>query len=356
MIIGVPKELKPDEYRVAVTPAGVRELVSRGHSVIIETEAGVPSSLPDDAFTDVGADIVPKARDVFDGAELIVKVKEPQESEVGMLGPNHTLFTFLHLAAYPKLISALTDSGATAIAYETVQLPSGSLPLLAPMSEIAGRLAAQSGAHYLERPRGGRGILIGGVSGVAPARVTVLGAGMAGTNAAKIAAGMGAEVIILDLDVERLRHLDELHWGRLVTVRSSVYAVEEFVSSSDMVIGAVLIPGGRAPRHRERRPRPLHATRERDRRHLDRPGRLHRDVPRDHPRRPRVPDARRHPLCGWQHPGCGSQHGHLRPHQRHASLPGRAHRRDRPGAGVLPRAAPGYQRRLRQADEPDRRP
>jgi alanine dehydrogenase len=247
VIIGVPKELKPDEYRVAVTPAGVRELVSRGHSVIIETEAGVPSSIPDDAFTDVGADIVPKARDVFDGAELIVKVKEPQESEVGMLGPDHTLFTFLHLAAYPKLISALTDSGATAIAYETVQLPSGSLPLLAPMSEIAGRLAAQSGAHYLERPRGGRGILIGGVSGVAPARVTVLGAGMAGTNAAKIAAGMGAEVVILDLDVERLRHLDELHWGRVVTVRSSVYAVEEFVSSSDMVIGAVLIPGGRAP-------------------------------------------------------------------------------------------------------------
>jgi alanine dehydrogenase len=164
-----------------------------------------------------------------------------------MLGPGQTLFTFLHLAAYPAQATALVDSGATAIAYETVELPSGSLPLLAPMSEIAGRLAAQAGAHHLERPRGGRGVLIGGVSGVAPARVTVLGAGSAGTNAATIAAGMGADVIILDLNIDRLRHLDELHWGRIKTVRSSVYSIDEFVPQSDLVIGAVLVAGARAP-------------------------------------------------------------------------------------------------------------
>ncbi len=247
MIIGVPTEIKADEYRVAITPVGVREMVSRGHRVLLQQDAGVGSFLADEEFVAAGAEIVPTAADVFASAELVVKVKEPQAGEVAMLSPGQLLFTFLHLAAYPEQARGLVASGATAVAYETVEIAGGGLPLLAPMSEIAGRMAAQAGAHHLERPRGGRGVLIGGVSGVAPARVTVLGAGSAGTNAAMIAAGMGGDVVILDLNVARLRHLDELHWGRIVTVRSSVFSVEEFVSEADLVIGAVLIPGAKAP-------------------------------------------------------------------------------------------------------------
>ncbi len=247
MRIGVPAEVKTEEYRVAVTPVGVRELASRGHDVVIEAGAGVGSSISDEEFISVGAQMVPTAADVFSEAELILKVKEPQLSEIAMLREHQTLFTFLHLAAYPEAANGLLASGATAIAYETVQLPSGSLPLLAPMSEIAGRMAAQAGAHHLERPQGGRGVLIGGVAGVPPARVTVLGAGSAGTHAAMIASGMGANVTILDINVDRLRHLDELHWGRITTVRSSVYSIDEFVPRSDLVIGAVLVAGARAP-------------------------------------------------------------------------------------------------------------
>jgi alanine dehydrogenase len=247
VLVGVPAEIKPEEYRVALTPVGVRELTSRGHEVVIESGAGRGSSIGDDDYQAVGGTIVASAADVFEAAELIVKVKEPQLEEVAMLGSHHTLFTFLHLAAYPRQAEQLLASGATAIAYETVQLPSGSLPLLAPMSEIAGRMAAQAGAHYLERPPGGRGVLIGGVSGVPPARVTVIGAGSAGTHAAMIAAGMGADVTILDINVDRLRHLDELHRGRIVTVRSSVYSIDEFVPRADLVIGAVLVAGARAP-------------------------------------------------------------------------------------------------------------
>jgi alanine dehydrogenase len=184
---------------------------------------------------------------VFEGADMIVKVKEPQPSEIAMLQPRHVLFTYLHLAAYPEEAKGLIESGCTAIAYETVQLPSGSLPLLAPMSEIAGRMAVQAGAHHLERPKGGRGVLLGGVPGVPPANVTVLGAGMAGRNSAMIAAGMGAQVAVLDINVAPLRHLDELNWGRVTTVTSSVLAIEDHVAASDLVIGAVLIPGARAP-------------------------------------------------------------------------------------------------------------
>jgi alanine dehydrogenase len=247
LIIGVPTEIKPEEYRVAITQVGVRELVAKGHRVVIQRDAGEGSSISDEDFKAVGAEILPTADDIFETADLIVKVKEPQTSEIEKLGPNQLLFTFLHLAAYPEQAAGLVESGATAIAYETVQLRSGSLPLLAPMSEIAGRMAAQAGAHHLERPRGGRGVLIGGVAGVAPAQVTVLGAGMAGTNAAMIAAGMGGNVTILDINVDRLRHLEELHWGRIVTVRSSIYAVDQFVAESDLVIGAVLVAGARAP-------------------------------------------------------------------------------------------------------------
>ncbi len=247
MIVGVPQEIKTEEYRVALTPVGVRELTARGHRVVVQKEAGGPSSITDADFVAAGAEVLPNASAIFETAEMIVKVKEPQPVEVEMLRPGQLLFTFLHLAAYPEQAAGLVRSGATAVAYETVQLPSGALPLLAPMSEIAGRMAAQAGAHHLERPRGGRGVLIGGVSGVAPAQVVVIGAGSAGTNAARIAAGMGADVVILDLNVDRLRHLDELHWGRIVTVRSSIYSIEEFVPKADLVIGAVLVPGARAP-------------------------------------------------------------------------------------------------------------
>jgi alanine dehydrogenase len=247
VIVGVPREIKTEEYRVALTPVGVRELVVHGHQVLVEQDAGAGSSITDDAYRAVGAEIVPTATDVFDAAEMIVKVKEPQPSEIDMLGPQHLLFTYLHLAAYPEEAKGLIESGATAIAYETVQLPNGALPLLAPMSEIAGRMGVQAGAHYLERPRGGRGVLLGGVPGVSPGRVTVLGAGMAGRNAAMIAAGMGAQVVVLDINVNQLRHLDELRWGRVITVTSSTLAVERFVGESDLVVGAVLVPGARAP-------------------------------------------------------------------------------------------------------------
>lgn len=247
MIVGVPREIKTEEYRVAITPVGVQELTARGHRVLIEHDAGAGSSITDEDYTVVGAEIVPTAGDVFSNAELILKVKEPQAGEIEMLSEHQMLFTYLHLAAYPHEARGLLESGVTAIAYETVELPSGDLPLLAPMSEIAGRMAAQAGAHYLERPRGGRGVLIGGVAGVPPAKVAIVGAGSAGTHAAQIAAGMGAQVTVLDINVDRLHHFDELHRGRMITQRSSLYAIDEVVPDSDLVIGAVLVAGARAP-------------------------------------------------------------------------------------------------------------
>jgi alanine dehydrogenase len=247
VIVGVPKEIKTEEYRVAMTPVGVHELVAHGHKVLVEKSAGEGSFIHDEDYVAVGAQIVPSAADVFDAADMIVKVKEPQPVEIDMLSPKHLLFTYLHLAAYPAEARGLLDSGATAIAYETVEMPDRSLPLLAPMSEIAGRMAAQAGAHYLERPKGGRGVLLGGVPGVEPGNVTVLGAGMAGRNATMIAAGMGADVTVLDLNVAPLRHLDELQWRNVKTQTSSRFAVEQHVRESDMVIGAVLIAGARAP-------------------------------------------------------------------------------------------------------------
>jgi alanine dehydrogenase len=247
VIVGVPAEIKPDEYRVSMTPAGVRELIANGHRVVVQKDAGRGSSFDDAAYVAVGAEILPTAAAVFAAADLIVKVKEPQPAEIAMLEPRHVLFTYLHLAAYPAEAQGLAGSGAIAIAYETVALANGSLPLLAPMSEIAGRMAVQAGAHHLERTHGGRGVLLGGVPGVAPAKVTVLGAGTSGSNAAKIAAGMGAEVVVMDINVDRLRHLDDLSWGRLTTVHSSRHSVGEYVAASDLVIGAVLVAGARAP-------------------------------------------------------------------------------------------------------------
>jgi alanine dehydrogenase len=245
--VGIPTEIKNEEHRVAITPAGVRELTARGHSVLIQTGAGAGSSISDDDFRAVGADIADDGEQVFTAADMILKVKEPQPGEIEMLHPDQVLFTYLHLAAYPAEAKGLLDSGVTAIAYETVELPDGALPLLAPMSEIAGRMATQAGAHYLERPAGGRGLLIGGVAGVQPARVLILGAGNAGKNAASVAAGMGAEVIVLDLNVEKLRYIDEVYQGRIVTISSSLYAIDELVPTTDLLIGAVLVAGARAP-------------------------------------------------------------------------------------------------------------
>ena len=247
MNVGIPTEIKNEEHRVAITPAGVRELTARGHSVLIQTGAGAGSSISDDDFRAVGADIADDGEQVFTAADMILKVKEPQPGEIEMLHPDQVLFTYLHLAAYPAEAKGLLESGVTAIAYETVELPDGALPLLAPMSEIAGRMATQAGAHYLERPAGGRGLLIGGVAGVQPARVLILGAGNAGKNAASVAAGMGAEVIVLDLNVEKLRYIDEVYQGRIVTISSSLYAIDELVPTTDLLIGAVLVAGARAP-------------------------------------------------------------------------------------------------------------
>jgi alanine dehydrogenase len=247
VIVGVPAEIKNEEYRVACTPVGARELTAHGHTVLVQAGAGLGSSILDEDYVAAGAQIVDTAAEVFARADLILKVKEPQASEIEMLRADTTLFTYLHLAAYPAEAQGLISSGATCIAYETVELADGSLPLLAPMSEIAGRMAAQAGAYNLERPKGGRGVLMGGVPGVAPARVVVIGGGSAGTNAALVASGMGADVTILDINVARLRHIDEVHRGRMKTIRSSIAAVDEHVRAADLVVGAVLVPGARAP-------------------------------------------------------------------------------------------------------------
>jgi alanine dehydrogenase len=253
VIFGVPSEIKKDEYRVAITPAGVRELCSRGHEVLIQAGAGRGSAIEDTQFEAQGATIVREARAVFGGAELILKVKEPQPSEVAMLSDAHTLFCYLHLAAEPELAYRLQRSGATCIAYETVEDADGRLPLLAPMSEVAGKIATQAGAFMLEKPMGGRGILLGGVPGVAAATVLVIGGGVVGMNAAFIAIGMQADVFVFDRSIDRLRELEVAFGGRASTVYSSTLAIEEMLPQADLVIGAVLIHGDRAPRVIERR-------------------------------------------------------------------------------------------------------
>ncbi|HXF98909.1 MAG TPA: alanine dehydrogenase [Gaiellaceae bacterium] len=247
MRIGVPREIKPQEYRVALTPAGARELALRGHEVLVEAGAGLGSAFPDEAYARAGASVV-SVDEVWARSELVLKVKEPLREEYPRLREGLTLFTYLHAAADEPLTRALLDSGVTAIAYETVETDRGGLPLLAPMSEIAGRLAPQAGAHYLEKPMGGRGILLGGVAGVAPARVLIIGGGIVGYNAAVIAIGMGAQVTILERSVERMRYLEEILSGRVSLLMSSSLQIEESVKDADLVIGAVLIPGALAPK------------------------------------------------------------------------------------------------------------
>src|ERR671916_1848073 len=247
MKVGVPTEIKTDEYRVSLTPAGVRELVEHGHEVIVQAGAGVGSTIPDEEYTAQGARIAPDARTVFDEAEMVLGVKEPQPEEVAMLRPDHLLFTYLHLAPDPHLTRGLVDSGATCVAYETVVDERGRLPLLAPMSEVAGKIATQAGAFFLERPLGGRGVLLGGVPGVAAATVMIIGGGVVGQNAAFIAIGMEADVFVYDRSIDRLRELDVAFGGRASTVYSSTLSIEEMLPRADLVIGAVLIHGARAP-------------------------------------------------------------------------------------------------------------
>ena len=247
MKLGVPAEIKPDEYRVAITPAGVREVVEHGHEVLIEAGAGEGSAISDEDFEAQGAQLVPDATTLFGEAEMVVKVKEPQPPEVEMLSPGQLLFTYLHLAPDPDLTRGLCDSGATCVAYETVEDAHGRLPLLAPMSEIAGKIATQAGAFMLEKPLGGRGILLGGVPGVAAANVMVIGGGVVGMNAAFVAIGMGADVFIYDKSIDRLRELEVDFGGSCSTVYSTTLAVEEMLPRADLVVGAVLVHGARAP-------------------------------------------------------------------------------------------------------------
>lgn len=248
MMVGVPKEVKADEYRVALTPAGTEMLVSAGHEVLIQDGAGFGSGFSDESYVSSGAELVDGAADVWARAEMILKVKEPIEEEWPLMGSGQVIFTYFHFAASEKLTRAVLESGAVAIAYETVELPSGELPLLTPMSEIAGRMAVQEGAKYLERPQGGLGVLLGGVPGVLPGKVLILGGGVVGTNAAKVAAGLGARVCIMDIDLERLRYLDDVMPANVHTLFSTRQAIRQQVRDADVIIGAVLIPGAKAPK------------------------------------------------------------------------------------------------------------
>ena len=247
MLIGVPREIKPDEYRVALTPAGAEMLTAAGHRAVIEAGAGLGSGFTDDFYEHAGAEIVDTAEDVWQAAEMIMKVKEPIAPEWARMRPDQIIFTYFHFAASRELTEAVVASGAIAIAYETVELPTGELPLLTPMSEVAGRMAVQEGAKYLEKPQGGLGVLLGGVPGVKPGKVLILGGGVVGTNAAKMAAGMGALVAIMDIDLERLRYLDDVMPANVHGLFSTRYAIRKQVEDADVIIGAVLVTGAKAP-------------------------------------------------------------------------------------------------------------
>jgi len=248
MRVGVPKEIKSDEYRVAMMPVGVELLTKSGHEVMVEASAGAGSGFADEDYKRAGAKIVGSAQEIFDAADMIVKVKEPQASEIGMFKPGQVVFTYFHFAASQELTQGCLEAEIVAIAYETIKDRKGSLPLLTPMSEIAGKLSIQEGAKYLEKPMMGRGILLGGVPGVAPAHVVILGGGIVGTNAAKVAAGLGANVIIMDINLERLRYLDDVMPANVHTIYSDPQTVRDQIRQADLVVGAVLIPGAKAPR------------------------------------------------------------------------------------------------------------
>ena len=315
-------------------------MVEHGHEVLIQAAAGEGSAIPDAEYEAQGARIVPDAAAVFGEAEMILNVKEPQPAEVELLRPDQLLFTYLHLAPDPEQTRGLQRSGATCIAYETVEDSRGRLPLLAPMSEIAGKIATQAGAFMLEKPLGGRGILLGGVPGVAAATVMVIGGGVVGMNAAFIAIGMEADVFVFDKSIDRLRELDVDFGGRCSTVYSTTLAVEQMLPRADLVIGAVLVHGARAPYVITPRPAGADEAGRGARRRLDRPGRLLRDLAADHPPRPDLRGRRDHPLLRRQHAGRGADHVDLRAHQRDAALRDRP-RRPRAGGGDRARPGPG---------------
>ena len=335
MKVGIPREVKNNEYRVAITPSGVHELVVHGHEVFVEKDAGVGSSILDDDYTAAGATILDTADDVWGTGDLILKVKEPIEPEYHRMREGQTLFTYLHLAADKPLTEELVKRKVTGIAYETVELPDRSLPLLAPMSEVAGRLAPQVGAHTLMRAQGGRGVLMGGVSGVYAAKVVVIGAGVSGMNAAAIALGMQAEVLLLDRDIAKLRHADAIYQGHCQTVASNAYEIERAIEDADLVIGAVLVPGRQGPQARDQRAGLADEARLGAGRHLDRPGRLLRGLAPDDPRRPDLPGAQLGLLLRREHARRRAAHQHLRAHQRHPPVC-RAARQ--PGLARRPRA------------------
>ena len=320
MKVGVPTEIKTDEYRVALTPSGARELVEFGHEVIVQAGAGEGSAIADGAYVEQGARIVPDARAVFAEADMVVKVKEPQPQEVALLEPRHTLFTYLHLAPDPELTRGLVASGATCIAYETVEDERGRLPLLAPMSEVAGKIATQAGAFMLEKPLGGRGMLLGGVPGVAAGKVMVIGGGVVGQNAAEIAIGMGGEVYVYDRSIDRLRELEVLLNGRCSTCFASTLDIEQRLPEVDLVIGAVLVHGAKAPARHHAPAAGAHEAPLRARRRVDRPGRLLRDLAPDDALRPHLRGRRHHPLLRGQHARRRAHHEHLRADQRDDAL------------------------------------
>ncbi|MEE9373497.1 MAG: alanine dehydrogenase [Saprospiraceae bacterium] len=247
MIIGIPREIKTNEYRVGMTPAGVKSLESRGHQVFVQSNAGRGSGFSDSEYIEAGAEILPYIADIYAIADMIIKVKEPIASEYNLIKKGQLLFTYLHFASYEPLTMAMIKTGAVCLAYETVELPDRSLPLLVPMSEVAGRMAIQEGAKYLEKPMGGKGILLGGVPGVPPAKVMILGGGIVGTQAAKMAAGLGADVTILDINLSRLRYLEDIMPANITTVYSNEYNIRKMAKNHDLIIGAVLIPGAKAP-------------------------------------------------------------------------------------------------------------
>ena len=248
MIIGVPKEIKDNENRVALTPAGTHELAKRGHTVYVQTNAGFQSGFPDSEYVEAGATILPTAEEVFQKAEMIMKVKEPIAQEYGLIRPDQLVFTYFHFASYEPLTKAMMDSGAVCLAYETVELSDRSLPLLVPMSEVAGRMAIQEGAKYLEKPQKGRGVLLGGVPGVAPGKVLVLGGGIVGTQSAKMAAGLGAQVTILDVSLPRMRYLADVMPANVITMYANEYNIRRLIRDHDLIVGAILIPGAKAPK------------------------------------------------------------------------------------------------------------
>jgi len=248
VIIGVPKEIKDNEYRVGLTPAGVSALIQDGHEIYFQKSAGIGCGISDEQFIHAGAKVLDTAAQVFERAEMVIKVKEPQPVEVAMMREGQILFTYLHLAPSPELTKQLLDKKISGIAYETIELPDGSLPLLRPMSEVAGRVSVQIGAHYLQKDKGGSGVLLGGIPGVKPGRVTILGAGIVGINALKMAVGLGAQVSIFDINPVRLAYLDDIYGGRITTIVSNADAISEEASLSDLVVGAVLITGAKAPR------------------------------------------------------------------------------------------------------------